>query len=143
MPRDAGVATTEFVLPSGHRADVAFMSPDDSLRAIFEVLHLHAVDDDKAKAIAATPWAELRAEDILTGNQWTLVRDHLKPWTCRRCREIARRSVHLPLLVPGRKFVECPLPEREAASVIDDCPFCPHFAETDGRSIVCLGGKLE
>jgi len=142
LPSGDAIADTEFVLPSGHRADVALRLTNGNLRAIFEVLHRHPVDDEKARAIAGTPWAELRADAILAGNDWPLVRDHLIPWTCRRCRDIARFGKRLELLVPGRKLVACPLPDRASASVIDDCAFCLHFVEMDGRHVLCLGGEV-
>jgi len=139
LPGGLGEVTLEQALPGGYRADVALLQ-DGRVRAVFEVLHEHAVDPEKAAGLEGTPWVELSTETILGGRtEWLLVRDHLLPWTCARCRTIERYGRQIELLPPTRQKVLCPLRGSQVqVDVVEICARCAHFIETDGRGVLCV-----
>lgn len=71
-------------MPSGYVADVALLARAADLPiAVVEVLHTHAVDDEKAFELGV-PWIEVDASQVCAdgGRVLVAVRDRLLPWLC-------------------------------------------------------------
>lgn len=155
------IASVEYTLPSGHRADVALLDPAGTVRAVIEVWVTHPVDDAKAAALADTPWIEVVPESISGSEPWTPVQDHLRPFRCVAC-EGARRQAQQaeaerarfaaerqrygrvrPIGGRHHNEVACPLVNEQAVSLVEVCGRCPHFVEfRKPAAIFCLGLRV-
>ncbi len=56
------MASLEYLLPGGWRADAALLSEDDSLRAALEVYATHECEPEKIDGLVGISWAEFAAE---------------------------------------------------------------------------------
>lgn len=132
-------AVLEYMLPSGHRADVALLNPDGSVRAIIEVLETHAVDEDKRKALQPYYWAEIEAQVILEKQEWPLKQDYFIPYICSRCQQVKRYGVRYPFAGETKQYVACPILGRGLVNVINDCTCCEYFVDIHKSGIFCIG----
>ncbi len=142
LPTTGVLPSTEHRLSSNLRADVALLDPAESVRAIFEVCQTHEVDEDKAEALRDVPWIEVRAEEVLGGDDWKPTKDHLFPVPCATCRDAARYGYRYKIQAPERLFVACPLPNlSHKANLIDDCGVCKFFVSASPDDVFCFGSK--
>lgn len=134
--------TTEQTLSSGHRADVALINSDGSVRAVFEILHTHEVDAEKANAMRDLPWVEVQADDVLKGNDWRPTKDHFKAVSCATCRQVRKFGKEYQIFQPARLEVDCPLPQlSHRASLMRHCARCEYFVSASPTSIFCTGSQ--
>lgn len=119
LPRKVRAAALEHRLPSGRVVDVALLASAERGAlplpvAAVEIVHTHALDEEKARAMAV-PWLEVDAAQICADAGLVLVaaRDRLVPWLCaehagtrgrpeRRAREERRRLSELVRRLPYR-----------------------------------------
>lgn len=132
----------EYLLPSGHRADVALLDTNDQIRAIIEVFETHAVDEYKSVALENYLWAEVKASTVLGRMEWPLEQDHFTPYVCMRCRQIELYGSSYPYADKTHQHVSCPV-GRQKANLIDDCAFCEHFVDISDRGVFCTGSMLD
>lgn len=152
------IPSVEYTLSSGHRADVALLDSAGTVRAVIEVRVTHPVDDEKATALAATPWIEVVPDSISDLGPWAPVQDHFRPFRCGACEETrrqaqqaaakkARLAVECRLYgrvrpIEGRHHneVACPLVNGQPVSLVEVCGRCAHFVEfRKPAAIFCLG----
>lgn len=138
LPRGIAAASLEYLLPSGLRADVALLGPGGAPRAIVEIYPTHAVDAEKAAALADLPWIELQAEELLEDSgRWRPLQDRFRPTRCSLCRFGGTR----PFTGEGRLLVACPLPGAGEVAAVTGCPRCPYFIGVRGGGIFCFGNE--
>lgn len=84
MPKKVGTAVGEHRLRTGHVVDVALLAQAGDLPiGVVEILHSHAVDDEKAFELGV-PWIEVEAAQVCAteGRVLVPVRDRFIPWLC-------------------------------------------------------------
>lgn len=135
LPERVHRASLEHVLVSHRRADVALLDDAGEVLAAIEVFETHAVDDQKRIDLAHLRWFEVSAESVLSGETWSVLQDHLLPFTCRRCRTTATR----PFVGAKRIDVECPLPSAGHVAATPTCARCSYFLRVDRSGITCWG----
>lgn len=84
MPKKVGGVALEHRLRTGHVADVALLARAVDLPiGLIEILHSHAVDEDKAFELGI-PWIEVDAAQVCAcgGRVLVPVRDRFVPWLC-------------------------------------------------------------
>jgi predicted nucleic-acid-binding Zn-ribbon protein len=128
----------EYPLPSGHRVDVALLDVEDSLVGVIEVLATHEVGEEKARAMEALKWGEIRAETILDSDEWEVKRDHFAAFTCERCREKATYTRLYGFEGPQNRHVQCPLYGMTLLAV-DSCARCGYFLDVGEAGVACYG----
>lgn len=133
----------EYQLSTGHRADVALLDVEGTIRLIVEIKALHAVSRDKAAAISQWPWIELHADDVLRSVSSTPVFLPIGParsaFECPECQERRLVARLIPFSGPTKQHVACPLLQNSFIIAVDACSSCPHFAGARAEGITCLG----
>lgn len=135
LPDRVALASLEHRLLSSRRADVALLDTENNILAVLEVLETHAVDQEKRIDLAGVRWCEVRASDILGGQEWDLIQDRLLPFTCRQCRNTATH----PWTGVHRLEVPCPLPNAGAVQPVENCSGCAYFLEATADGVRCWG----
>lgn len=141
IPESVTKAELEYLLPSGHRADVALLDQTGKLLAILEIFATHRVDEEKAKALAGTPWAEIEAETVLTSNEWLVLRDNFKPVVCSECVQIMKYGTTRPFTGYCYRHISCPVKGGRKISAVDNCSRCSYLVNVKANGVVCYGRK--
>lgn len=137
LPERVATASLEHRLESGRRADVALLDSTGTVLAVVEVLETHSVDQNKRIDLANVPWCEIRAQEILDGNTWRLVQDHLRRYVCGPCRGSETRTWR----GPHRTDVACPLPEAADVVAVERCSDCGYFITARPEGVQCWGAN--
>ncbi|MEM5789820.1 MAG: competence protein CoiA family protein [Syntrophobacteraceae bacterium] len=138
FPSHVTKASLEFLLPSGHRADVALFDKAERLLAVIEIMVTHSVDEEKMKALRGIPWAEFTAETILSSTAWKAERDFFLGCTCLRCKLINRYGAVYQLVGDHKTLVHCPS-VNSLVDAIPNCAMCDSFIDVRRMGIFCIG----
>ncbi|MGV8120688.1 MAG: competence protein CoiA family protein [Candidatus Xenobiia bacterium LiM19] len=134
-------SSLEYILPSGHRADVAILNNNGKLTAVIEIFETHEVDIEKRKALEGLYWAEFYAIHILESDKWEMKVDNFKQFKCPRCKNIEKFKKDYPFV--GNFYDEINCPKRtEKVNVIDICSSCEYFVDANQNGISCYGSKI-
>lgn len=141
IPDSVKQASLEHMLPSGHRADVALLDDAGHLLAVIEILVNHRVDDEKAKALEGTAWAEFPA-GCLGSLEWKPCRDFFNSCLCERCKAIENLGFVTPFVGRYKTSVQCPLNGgRSFVEAVAKCSSCEHFVDVCSKGIFCIGRR--
>lgn len=141
LPSKVVDAVTEYLLPSGHRADVGLLDDCGKLLAVIEVVVSHAVEPEKKEYFDNNRiyWAEFDAMTILGSDRWHPKIDGFKKYVCARCHMIDKNRRTLPWVNRGACLVACPRRNDQCIVCVDVCSFCDGFYSIDEEGVICLG----
>jgi hypothetical protein len=140
MPLTVACAVPEYLLPTGHRADIGLVDASGRLLAVLEILVAHPVDPDKEAVLTQTvAWAEFEARTILSSGTWKPIRDRFRPHVCHDCRLIERCCGVRPWTGPTARHVLCPRRHGEPVVAVDACAGCCGFVKVQASGVECVG----
>ncbi len=140
----------EYLLGTGHRADVALLDAQDNLLAVIEIYSTHRVDPEKAEAMKSRgiQWAEFQADEVLNSTKWRPLRDELAISICADCKQVAHERKVIKEFGILNKFVDekrmkvsCPLYTAAPVPVFRQCVACDHYIDSRSGGIFCIGSR--
>lgn len=140
----------EYLLDTGHRADVALLNVRDELLAVIEIYSTHRVDPEKANAMKSRgiQWGEFHANEVLDSTHWRPFRDEFAPSVCAPCKQEAHEAKLIEQFGVVNEFadkkrmkVPCPLKTQGIVPVFAACMVCEHYIDSRPNGVFCLGRR--